>query len=404
MALIPASSLGRHAAGAPEVQVTALLAKGFRPFFLLAGVFAAVSIPVWLTVLHGRLELGAYAGALSWHAHEMLFGFTTAVIAGFLLTAVANWTGKETVRPGSLLLLVGLWALGRAAMSGAARLPPVAVAALDAVFLPALAVTLAIPLFATRNRRNYPVLGLVTGLALANGAFHWATLSGATGIALRSLLVTVDVVVLLIGVIGGRVIPGFTRNATRLDSIRSSPLADRVALGGLLLVALADALALSDALLASALAFAGVASWLRIRHWGARHAGKEPLLWVLHLGHAWVPVGLLLRAILVAWGASPFPALHALTVGAVGTLTLGMMSRVSLGHTGRLLRAPPSATAAFILVSLSALVRVGGPLVLPAAPVVPLTISGVLWSVAFALFVLGYARILASPRVDGKAG
>lgn len=404
MVPISASSLVRRAKPLPRSRGSTLFAKGFRPFFLCAGAFASLSIPVWLAALQGRVDVGAYAGAMPWHAHEMLFGFATAVIAGFLLTAVANWTGRETATGVSLLALVVLWLAGRGAMMFAFRLPAVIVAALDLSFLPALAVTLAVPVLAAKNRRNYLVVGLVVALAAGNALFHWSTLSGRAELNLRSLLVAIDAIVLLIAVIGGRVIPSFTRNATRIETIRSSPVADRVTLVSLGLVVCADAFAIPSLWFATLLAVAGVASAVRARHWGANYTADEPLLWVLHVGYAWVPIGLLLRAGAFMFGTNPFPPLHALTVGAIGTLTLGMMSRVSLGHTGRLLHAPASAATAFVLVTLAAIVRVAGPLIVPGGSATAVTVSGVLWSASFAAFVVGYARILVQPRVDGKPG
>lgn len=404
MAPISASSLVRAVKPLPHSRGSALFAKGFRPFFLCAGAFASLSIPLWLAALQGRVDVGAYAGAMPWHAHEMLFGFATAVIAGFLLTAVGNWTGRETATGGALLVLVFLWLAGRAGMLGAGWLSPIVVAALDVMFLPALAVTLAVPVLAARNRRNYSVIGFVLVLTGGNVLFHWSALTGRAEVNLRSLLVAIDAIVLLIAVIGGRVIPAFTRNATRIETIRNSPIADRVTMVILALVVCADAFPVPSLWFAALLSVAGVASAARARHWGANYTADDPLLWVLHVGYAWVPIGLLLRAGAFMFGTNPFPPLHALTVGAIGTLTLGMMARVSLGHTGRLLRAPASAATAFVMVTLAAIVRVAGPLMVPGASATAVTLSGVLWSTAFAAFVIGYARILVQPRVDGKPG
>ena len=395
MALVPASALVRPRTRAPSERARALFAKGFRPFFLLAAVFAAISVPIWLLTLAGHVDPGAYAGGLSWHAHEMVFGYTTAVIAGFLLTAVANWTGRETATGLPLAILAGLWLLGRIVMVGAAALPRPFVAAADLAFLPGLAVALGVPLFAAGSRRNYPLLGLVALLAGSNVMFHLVAFGFFAGFGQRSLFVPIDAIVLMIVIIGGRVIPLFTRNATGRSDIRSSPLADRLAMGSVAMVAVGDAFFPGGPWLGPLLALSGVLTAARAFRWGAVHTTHEPLLWVLHVGYAWVPVGLLLRAAsAVIPSLSPFAALHALTVGGIGTLTMGMMARVALGHTGRRLHASRTTALCFMLITLAAVVRVAGPLFAPRWWLGAIQVSGVLWSSAFALFVAAHGSAL----------
>jgi uncharacterized protein involved in response to NO len=382
------------------------LRKGFRPFFWLAGVFALAIVPTWLLILSGRLAATSYLDATSWHAHEMVFGFAVAVIAGFLLTAVGNWTQRETAIGLPLLALAGLWLAGRLAMAFSGMLPPGVVAAADLTFLPALFLALARPVIAAKNRRNYVVLAVVAAFFVANGWLHLAALgiSSQSG-ARRATMLGVDLVLLLSTIILGRVLPMFTRNTTGVASIRSIPLLDKCAIGCVAVLGVADALAPGARVAGAVAAIAAALSLARGRHWGARHSFQQPLLWVLHAGQAWLVVGLLLRGVaLFGVPALASPATHALTVGAIGSLTLGMMARVALGHTGRMLMASKPVTAAFLALNLAVFVRVLVPLLAPAWYFDGLVVTAALWVTAFAIFVVVYTPILAAPRVDGKPG
>jgi uncharacterized protein involved in response to NO len=384
----------------------AIAAKGFRPFFLLAAVHAVVIIPIWLTIVTGSLAPTRYLDAASWHAHEMLFGYATAVIAGFLLTAVGNWTQRETLTGRPLLALAGLWVLGRVAMAAAPALPRGSTALVDLAFLPVLAGVLARPLLATGNRRNFVMLGVVTALFGCNLVVHLEALSVLPpGSARRACSSALDVIVLLMLVITGRVVPMFTRNATRVEAIASMPRLDRatvIAAAGMVLV---DVVWPDSSAAAAAAGSVGMLATVRAARWGSLHTARTPLLWILHLGYAWLIVGLGLRALplggLAAWGSL---ATHALTVGAIGGLTLGMMARVALGHTGRTLAAPPAMAWAFAAITLAAAVRALVPLVAPGGYSVSLLVAGALWTLAFLVFLCVYAPILTAPRFDGKAG
>lgn len=377
----------------------ALAAKGFRPFFLLAAIFASLIVPLWLLVLSGRFAPGDYLAPASWHAHEMLFGYAVAVIAGFLLTAVSNWTQRETVTGRALLGLCGLWLAGRFGLLTAAALPRGAAAAIDLAFLPAVALAIGRPLVLAKNRRNFVMLGLLFLLFTTNAAMHAEPLGLLPpGTAHRAALVTVDLIVVLLALMAGRIFPMFTRNATGVASVRSIPALDLAAVAALVALSAADALALSGAAISWIASAACVLAIARAVHWGARFTLTQPLLWILHAGYAWIPLGLLLRA------AGNLLALHALTVGALGALTLGMMARVSLGHTGRPLAVPKSMSVGFLAITVAALVRVLGPWLLPGHYLQCLWMAGALWTLSFALFVWVYAPILTRPRVDGKAG
>ena len=402
--LISLQPLGRR----PTSASLAVLAKGFRPFFLLAALHAVVMVPLWLAIVTGKLAASSYLQPSAWHAHEMIWGFVSAVIAGFLLTAVGNWTQRETATGAPLAALVLLWLAGRLAMVFAGALPRAVPAAVDLAFLPTLGLVLARPLLAAKSRRNFVMLAVVTALFATNLVVHLDALEVlAAGSAALANTVGIDLLLLLIMIVAGRVFPLFTRNASGVQSIRAVPWLDGLSFAALAALILVDALAPNDTRLSAVVAgAAGSTAAARAVHWGARHSLRDPLLWVLHVGYGWLVLGLLLRATAAVFGLPLLGslAIHALTVGAIGTLTLGMMARVALGHTGRMLIAPSSMTAAFTAITLSALARVLVPWLAPTWYMVGLVAAGVFWVLAFAVFLATYAPVLCGPRVDGKAG
>jgi uncharacterized protein involved in response to NO len=399
-----------HLLGDPPVHAArprwAVAGKGFRPFFLLAAAFAALFMPLWMACLRGALDPGVYLDPPYWHAHEMLFGFVVAVMAGFLLTAVGNWTQRATATGLPLLSLAALWVAGRAVIAFAALLPPAVVAAVDLAFIPALMAVIARPLVLSGNRRNFVMVALLGALFLANAAVHLDALGLLPGGRRTASLAAVDLVILVILVIAGRVFPMFTRNATGGDaSIRSHRPLDVASLAAMASLVVLD-VTMHDAKATAVVAgVAGVMACARAVHWGALRSLRQPLLWVLHVGYAWIPVGLLLRAASSFTGAVPSSAsTHALTAGAIGVLTMGMMARVALGHTGRALSPSPAAVGAFWLVALAAVVRVGAPLFGAAHYLGWLMVAGTMWTGAFALYLVAFAPALVSPRADGKSG
>jgi uncharacterized protein involved in response to NO len=381
-------------------------AKGFRPFFTLAALHAVLLVPLWLAVLAGIAKPIAYLDPLSWHAHEMIFGFTVAVIAGFLLIAVGNWTQRETAVGAPLLGLAALWLAGRIAMLVPASLPRGVPAAIDLLFLPALIVVLGRPLVAAKNRRNFVLLGVLAALSSANLATHLGALGMlSASSAYRARASALDVVVLILLLIAGRVFPMFTRNATGAQQVRSHPALDIATVVGMAAVTLADAAA-PDWRVAGVIAgLVGLLAAARAVHWGAWHSRREPLLWILHAGYAWVVVGLLLRAVAVYVPALPTSlATHAITIGGIGSLTLGMMTRVSLGHSGRPLATPSAMRWSFLAILGAAFARVGLPIVAPAHYLFSLVVAGACWLFAFTTFLVVYVPILVRPRLDGKPG
>lgn len=389
-----------RARAAPPFRV-ALFDKGFRPFFLLAALFAVAGVPLWLLVRAGHVALGAPLLPSAWHAHEMLFGFTGAVIAGFLLTAAANWTQRETATGAWLAGLCLVWVAGRAALLLGLDAPLAALACL--AFFPLVAIAVGRPIVLAKSRRNYGIVGILALLTAAQAITLWGGWRGDVAAQILGPRLGVDLVVVLVLVIAGRIIPLFTRNATGAEDIRSVPALDRASIASAVGVLALDALSIGGPALAVVAGLAAALALARAWHWGARRALGEPLLGVLFAGYAFVPLGLGLRALdAVSTAIDPSSALHALTAGAIGTLTLGMMARVSLGHTGRPLRAGRALGLAFALVVLAALVRVLGPLAGGHARA--LDASAALWVLAFGIYLARAIPILFAPRPDGKPG
>ena len=380
-------------------------ATGFRPFFFGGAVMAALSIAAWLIVFFGGLGAGGPAGPIDWHAHEMIFGFTPAIIAGFLLTAVPKWTGVETPTGGGLIALFGLWVAGRLAMAGAGLVPYLLVAIVDLLFLPALAVAIAIPIGRSWTARNLGFIPLLFGLAAANTLFHLDVLGLVDGLASTGLDAGLGIIIVIIAVVGGRVIPFFTSSALGVDTGGRRRLVDIVALGmsvAWLVALIIDPTAMATGALALA---AGAANLGRMWGWKTPKVFSIPLLWVLHVGYAFVGIGLLLFGLDVfdVTGTRSI-AVHALTTGAIGILCLGMMARVSLGHTGRPLKAHRWTAVAFVAIAAAAIVRVFVPWLVPGGYEAAVVGSGILWTGAWILFLVVYAKILVRPRADGRPG
>jgi uncharacterized protein involved in response to NO len=385
------------------VMGSSFLAKGFRPFFLVAALFAAVGVPFWVATLVGAPPWRPPDNPLDWHAHEMVFGFAGAVIAGFLLTAVANWTGRRTLDGGLLALLCAIWLSARVLpfVPGSGSAP----AFFDVAFWLGLLAACAVPIVAARNRRNYGFLVLLGGFTAAVVVSHANRLGYLQRDTWGVHSLGVDLVTVALVVMTGRVVPMFTRNATHASDIVESPIYDRLATLAVALVVVLDIAGASSLYSAPLAGFAGAMVLARARKWGAKHTLRKPLLWVLHLGHAWVGIGLILRGLVPLFPSlPPSLALHAVTAGGLGLLSFGMMTRVTLGHTGRMLAVPRSIAFAMHGLACCALLRVFGPLVVPFHVPVLLGFAGALWSAAFVTYVVVYASALVSPRVDGRPG
>ncbi|MBA2661012.1 MAG: NnrS family protein [Bradymonadaceae bacterium] len=381
----------------------AVLALGFRPFFLLGAVMAALWIPLYMLAWYGIVDLSGAGGVVAWHAHEMLFGFGAAIIAGFLLTAVGNWTGAQM--PSGLVLfgLVVAWVLGRIAMLFAGALPWQLCLAIDAAFLPLVALAIARPIVATKNKRNYGFIALLGALTLANVWLHLYSAGIVVAPGRGPLYIALDAIVVIMVIVSGRVIPMFTRNALGDTRIDRTVWLDRLSVSACTALLAADLVTLDPTITGYIALGAGVFTAARMWRWGSLRTLGTPLVWVLHLAAAFIALGLILRGLspaLVPLSAST----HALTVGGVGLLTLGMMARVALGHTGRPLVIGRAITAAFILMALAALVRILAPIFFAALYMPAIIATSALWSAAFAIYAVVYWPILTRPRVDGRPG
>ncbi len=384
----------------------ALLSAGFRPFFLASALWAAVAIPLWIAAFAGDGALPAAMPPAVWHVHEMVFGFGAATVAGFLLTAIPNWTGRLPLQGGPLAALVLLWAVGRAATFFGASIGPAAATVCDLAFPTVFVAVVAREIAAGRNWRNLPMvaalLSLLTGNALVHAqALGWAaTADTGNRLGIATLL-------MLISLVGGRIIPSFTRNwlVKQHPGVRTpaafNPLDSAVlaaAAAALIAWTIAPEASVTDGLCL----VAGLGQCVRVARWRGLATLREPLLWILHLGYAWLGIGLLLLGMTAFVPVLPqSAALHALTVGAVGTMTLAVMTRATLGHTGRPLTAGPGTTAIYALVTLAAVARLLAPLG-ESHEMLLLSLAGGAWSSAFGLFALLYLRPLAFWRA-GKA-
>lgn len=379
-------------------------ALGFRPFFLFAGFAAVILIGLWLLIYRGTLPAPGYYGAIAWHGHEMLFGYTVAVVAGFLLTAVKNWTGIQTPRYGALAGLTLLWLAGRIVPLLGEWVPGWFVALVDFSFLPLLALGLAFPLFKSKQPTNIPFVFVLLALAVANGLFHLQLLELTVNTLQAGIRLAVGVFVLLLAVMGGRVIPFFIERG--LPGVRNHtwPWLEKLAIGSVLLFVLGD-LFFPRSHITIAITFAAaLVHIVRVGGWYHNRIWSVSLLWVLFIGYAWVGLGLLLHGLAAMGQINPMLALHAFTVGSIGVLTLGMMARVAIGHTGRMMKAHPIMGLAFAFVTVAAVVRVILPILFPALYVRWIDIAGLLWLLAFIPFLVIYYPILTKPRVDGQPG
>ncbi len=383
----------------------ALFQYGFRPFFLLAGLQAALAVPVWLAIWRGDLGWQPAMPANIWHGHEMLFGFAAAALAGFLLTAVPNWTGTAAIKGPRLMLLVAVWLAARVA----AYLPdPLAFRVFDIGFLLLLAAMVGPGIILRNARRNGGMVVILLLLAAINAAVHFDGFGLAGLDAGWALRLGIAVFALMVGMIGGRIVPAFTIGGMRMAGwpLEIPPLkpVEIGAMLSLLAFALATALRLPEPVLGAAAAIAALFNLVRFLRWQGWKTWRVPLVWVLHLGYGWLVIGLALSAGAHLTAAVPeSAAIHALTAGAFATMILAVMSRAALGHTGRQLVAGRAVTIAYHLVTCGALLRIVGPF---GGTLEPLLISagGICWSVGFLVFALRYLPILVAARPDGRPG
>jgi uncharacterized protein involved in response to NO len=378
-----------------------ILQVGFRPFFLMAGVSGSLFMILWLAILAGKME-APYFGYSLWHGHEMVFGFASAMLAGFLLTAAPNWTGISPVHGLRLLALITVWIIARFLPFVVA--PPSAIyMAIDLGFMPLTAYLMLPYLKLKQQKRNRIFFVCFLALFLGNAMIHGQILAPELFDGRQGLKLGLSGMVLALVVVGGRVIPFFTRNAVPEATVNIIPKIERLSLLTVLAWAIGKVVfeATWFAFLLSSVAVAVHA--IRWWNWHSWQSRRNPILWVLHIGYFWLIVGFLFDALGI-FGMPSSLATHAFTLGGIGTVGYGMMTRVALGHTGRPIRASALIVIGYVALNVATLIRVLMPLIDPLQFNLMIQLTGSLWVAAFLLFLWRYTMIFLKPRADGKQG
>jgi uncharacterized protein involved in response to NO len=391
-----------HMGGIPRLRAydgPALFSYGFRPFFLLAGLYSGLAILVWLPMFYGELSAATTFAPRDWHIHEMLFGYVAAVVTGFLLTAIPNWTGRLPLQGMPLFVLVTVWFLGRVAVFTSAWIGWAAAAAVDSAFLVLVAAAAAREIAAGRNWRNLRVVAVIAVLAVANIGFHLEAHFFA--VADYTIRAGLGAIVLLITLVGGRIVPSFTHNwlaragagrlpasFARFDAVTAAGSAAALLLWMVMPAALVTAVALL---------LAGILQAARLARWAGERTYREPLVFILHIAYAFVAIGFLLTGAGALGMVAESAGIHAWAAGAIGTMTLAVMTRASLGHTGRALTASATTRAIYVAVVIAALARIAAAL-LPVWSEPLLELAALAWAAAFLGFGFSYMPMLCSPR------
>lgn len=380
---------------------TVLFAIGFRPFFLLAGLSAVGLMLLWLWQLSNQQISSHYYSSVTWHSHEMLFAYTVAVIAGFLLTAVGNWTSTRTLFGWPLFLLSLVWIAPRI-LAFIPGVPNWTIALTDLSFIPLLIITIAIPLIRAKSWNNLIFIPILLLMAMSNLLVHssllgWISLPTTTGTRLMLYLV-----ILLIVIMGGRVIPFFTERGVSGVKTRTWSWIEKLSILSLVVLAITDVYEANKTLVSSLAVLTAALHAIRLGGWYSNRIWAVPLVWVLHSAYVWIVTGFILKSLAIISSMTELYAWHAFTVGGIGIITLGMMARVSLGHTGRMMQANKWITLAFILINIATLIRVLFPLFFQNNYSMLIIVSGSLWSIAFTLFAIVYIPMFLQSRVDGR--
>lgn len=396
----PLLKIDDHQHGQHSRRKFALWELGFRPFYFLASIFAALSIALWALQSVGVLGQPYLAGPM-WHAHEMLFGFALAVVVGFLLTAGRNWSNQPTPTGSTLAALAALWIAARILV-----LTPFgwAAAVANTAFPLVAAIALAIPFYKARVQRNYFFVVLLVLMAGASLLIHLGHLRVITLPGWMGVQIGLNILLFIMVVMAGRVIPMFTNNGVVGARAGKNPMLEKIALGSVLILLPADLFQLDGTALSILLTIGAVAHLLRWWRWQPWKTVGTPIVWILHAAYFWIPVHLAFRALAELGVISTSAATHALTVGAAGALIIGMMTRTTRGHTGYPLQADRIDVACYLLILAAALVRVGLPLLMPSLTVFALVLSSICWSLGFGLYAIHYWPILSRARIDGKPG
>jgi uncharacterized protein involved in response to NO len=385
-----------------------LFAYGFRPFFFFCGLYALLVVPAWLLIrASDMLPLDGLPPQL-WHAHEMLFGFTAAAITGFLLSGVPSWTRNRGFGGLPVFSLSLVWLAGRAAFALAPFCSLPVLAAMELAFLPALIALIAPPIIRERNR-NIAMLAVLAALWIADAAFLFAIARIDAELASRALLTAMNIILLLLTIVGGRILPAFTSNALRRAnasfSLHRYAWLETLLPIAMIAVIIADIWPPVPGLHGGLAILVAILHGLRLSGWRSLRTRGDPMLWVLHLAYAWLPIGFALKGLVLldnaAWAQH---WQHAFGIGAIATMILAVSTRTALGHTGRPLRVGRPIVVAYLLLALAGALRVAGPVFWPDSYSGVLLATGISWVSAFLIFIAVYGPILGRPRADGKPG
>ncbi|AOE49984.1 NnrS family protein [Kangiella sediminilitoris] len=391
-----------------EKSIWPIFRLGFRVFFLGGALLSVIAMAIWAMSLSGIIQLGAIKNPIWWHAHEMIFGFTVAIIAGFILTAVQNWTGIPGVRGWPLAVASLLWFTPRLLMPLIGETHWLVILT-DIVWLPLVAIFIALPIIKQKQWRNLFFVPILFMFTVLNALTYFTAITQNWLLSERLFIAAVLLITALIAVMGGRVIPFFTSRATETEKPEPIKLLELIALGGIWFITLLWLLLPHTQVIMKLLAILSLitaaAQLFRMLRWNTLPSLKVPLLWILHIGYLFIPLGLVAFAMAVGWKiVTVSAASHFLTAGALGCVVLGMISRVSLGHSGRPLQPKRITVIAFSIIILAALARSVGPLVLPDNILLIYQSSAGLWVLAYLIFVLIYWPVLTKPRIDGRPG
>jgi uncharacterized protein involved in response to NO len=380
-----------------------LFSIGFRPFFLVAGIFSVLLMLLWTSVYWFSISLPAfnYYSSSIWHAHEMIFGYSIAIISGFLLTAISNWTGLKTVHGNKLAFIVLVWILGRIAPF-ISVFPNHIMALTDILFLPLLIYFVAQPLIKSSNKRNYFIIALLGVFCILNILLHLHLLGYLSTNPNKILMLSMYLIIVLISVMAGRVFPMFSQNGVKNRyQVKKFVYIEKLAVASVLIFACIHVFISNQWLLFLVSMVVFLIHLIRLIGWYNQQIWQVPLVWVLHLGYFMLVLGFGLGALESFYPQLKFLTIHAFTIGVIGVLTLGMISRVSLGHTGRNINRPPRLIfIAFTALILSVVIRVFIPILAGNSTIESIIISGLFWVLAFILFLVKYSIFLIRPRAD----
>ena len=390
------------------LAIPAVLRLAFRPLFLGGTLFSVIAIAWWTYFWLNPSDWMPHGGPIWWHGHEMLFGFGAAIVVGFLLTAVQSWTGVIGLRGKPLAVLALAWLSGRLLLAFGSSLPGWLIAMGDVAYLLLASIAMAYPIIKVKQWRNLMFVPMLFTLALLNAISHWAIITEQTQLATQSLHGTIMLFTLIIAVLGGRVIPAFTSNTTECEKAQPIKWLEGLSIMSIILLMLISFMGYSNippTLLLVVSVIAALTNGWRFLRWGAQHSGAVPLLWSLHLAYAFIPLGFIMLALYsIGIMDNISAALHCFTVGAIGGMILAMISRVTLGHTGRPLNPHALVTLAYIFIITAAIIRVVVPAWLPELTYWGIAIAGGLWVFAYSIYIYFYAPMLLTARADGRPG